>query len=241
MQPTSNQPLMGWFSWLSKTSLEPSLVYEYGLAFSRNELQLEDANYFNHEFLQSMGISIAKHRLEILKLAKKEVQPNLSVSGVIKKCLRKCLKKISFREVKEITPMPLPPQEPKWKRALVSRYLKGEEKGMHKSRNTAKSGPLDGRFMHEEMMGNKVFKFSGPLDERMVCTNITSPMVTRPIKSPRFSGQLNNRSPTRLTRPLDEWTESPMGYQSPYHNTRADSDYHHSSLWSTHFEYLKPT
>ncbi|XP_021813355.1 uncharacterized protein LOC110756255 [Prunus avium] len=63
---------MDWFSWLSKTGLEPSLVYEYGLAFAHNELEEEDIVYFNHEFLQSMGISIAKHRLEILKLARKE-------------------------------------------------------------------------------------------------------------------------------------------------------------------------
>ncbi|XP_052180913.1 uncharacterized protein LOC127794067 [Diospyros lotus] len=63
---------MDWFSWLSKTGLEPSLVYEYGLAFSQNELEEDDIAYFNHEFLQSMGIAIAKHRLEILKLARKE-------------------------------------------------------------------------------------------------------------------------------------------------------------------------
>lgn len=63
---------MDWFSWLSKTSLDPSLVYEYGLAFSHNELEEDDIPYLNHELLQSMGISIAKHRLEILKLAKKE-------------------------------------------------------------------------------------------------------------------------------------------------------------------------
>lgn len=63
---------MDWFSWLSKTGLEPSLVYEYGLTFAHNELEEEDMFYFNHEFLQSMGITVAKHRLEILKLAKKE-------------------------------------------------------------------------------------------------------------------------------------------------------------------------
>ncbi|OIV94060.1 hypothetical protein TanjilG_05440 [Lupinus angustifolius] len=63
---------MDWFSWLSKTSLEPSLVYEYGLAFAHNELEEEDIVYFNHEFLQSMGISIAKHRLEIIKLSRKD-------------------------------------------------------------------------------------------------------------------------------------------------------------------------
>ncbi|XP_004506965.1 uncharacterized protein [Cicer arietinum] len=63
---------MDWYSWLSKTNLDPSLVYEYGLTFSHNELEEEDIVYFNHEFLQSMGISIAKHRLEILKLSRKE-------------------------------------------------------------------------------------------------------------------------------------------------------------------------
>nr|GMC74954.1 SAM_2 domain-containing protein [Ipomoea batatas] len=63
---------MDWFSWLCKTALDPSLVYEYGLAFAQNELEEDDIAYFNHEFLQSMGISVAKHRLEILKLAKKE-------------------------------------------------------------------------------------------------------------------------------------------------------------------------
>ncbi|CAI0420318.1 unnamed protein product [Linum tenue] len=63
---------MDWFSWLSKTGLDPSLVYEYGVAFTNNELEEEDIAYFNHEFLQSMGISIAKHRLEILKLARKD-------------------------------------------------------------------------------------------------------------------------------------------------------------------------
>lgn len=66
---------MDWLSWLSKTGLEPSLVYEYGLSFSHNELEEDDIAYFNHEFLQSMGISIAKHRLEILKLARKERGP----------------------------------------------------------------------------------------------------------------------------------------------------------------------
>ncbi|RDX58374.1 hypothetical protein CR513_62316, partial [Mucuna pruriens] len=62
---------MDWFSWLSKTGLEPTLVYEYGLTFAHNELEEEDMIYFNHEFLMSMGISIAKHRLEILKVARR--------------------------------------------------------------------------------------------------------------------------------------------------------------------------
>lgn len=63
---------MDWFSWLSKTGLKPSLVYQYGLAFVDNELEEKDIDYFSHDFLQSMGITIAKHRLEILKLASKD-------------------------------------------------------------------------------------------------------------------------------------------------------------------------
>ncbi|KAK7255186.1 hypothetical protein RIF29_28590 [Crotalaria pallida] len=88
---------MDWFSWLSKTGLDPTLVYEYGLAFAHNELEEEDMVYFNHEFLQSMGISIAKHRLEILKLARKEKDkgskrplPVSRLMGAIKKT-KKCL------------------------------------------------------------------------------------------------------------------------------------------------------
>ncbi|KAL6537636.1 hypothetical protein OROMI_026170 [Orobanche minor] len=65
---------MDWFSWLSKTNLDPSLTYEYAMAFAHNELESDDIRHFNHEFLQSMGISIAKHRLEILKLATKELK-----------------------------------------------------------------------------------------------------------------------------------------------------------------------
>lgn len=68
---------MDWFSWLSKTGIDPSLIYEYGLIFTHNELEEDDIAYFNHEFLQSMGISIAKHRLEILKLARKDRGNNL--------------------------------------------------------------------------------------------------------------------------------------------------------------------
>lgn len=63
---------MDWFAWLSETDLEPCLVYEYGLLFAQNELEEEDMAFFNHDFLQSMGVAVAKHRLEILKLAKRE-------------------------------------------------------------------------------------------------------------------------------------------------------------------------
>ncbi|XP_061350459.1 uncharacterized protein LOC133295632 [Gastrolobium bilobum] len=259
---------MDWFSWLSRTSLEPSLIYEYGLAFARNELQLEDASYFNHEFLQSMGISIAKHRLEILKLVKKEDEAVINtkkLSGVIKKCLRKCFSKLVFsqeEEVKEIPPEPHWHQGNKWRRALMTRHeeLKGE-KGMQRSRTIALSGPLDGRIMHDHKMmnNNKALKLSGPLDgkmnERVMYSN-RSPIVSRGLdgrfmgtaKSPRLSGpvdarsMVNNRSP-RIPRPFsDERVESPIGYNSPYNKIRADPDYDDEyALWPTLFEDLKPT
>nr|CAD1825721.1 unnamed protein product [Ananas comosus var. bracteatus] len=63
---------MDWYSWLSKSSsLDPSLVYEYSVLFSRNELDADDIADFDHDFLRSMGVSIAKHRLHILRLANK--------------------------------------------------------------------------------------------------------------------------------------------------------------------------
>ncbi|URE39255.1 hypothetical protein MUK42_11279 [Musa troglodytarum] len=61
---------MDWYSWLLQTNLDPGLVYQYSLLLSSNELEEDDVTHFDHEFLQSMGISIAKHRLEMLKLAK---------------------------------------------------------------------------------------------------------------------------------------------------------------------------
>ncbi|CAI9753616.1 unnamed protein product [Fraxinus pennsylvanica] len=63
---------MDWFSWLSKTGLDPSFIHHYALSFVQNELQQDDIAYFSHDLLQSMGITVAKHRLEILKLAMKE-------------------------------------------------------------------------------------------------------------------------------------------------------------------------
>ncbi|KAF9613802.1 hypothetical protein IFM89_011971 [Coptis chinensis] len=122
---------MDWFSWLSKTGLEPSLVYEYGLAFAHNELEEEDISYFNHEFLQSMGISIAKHRLEILKLARKErgnSSPSiLRVLAVIKKskkCLSRYVNRWVRREESALVVVSRPPYGMRWKDALLKRNKK---------------------------------------------------------------------------------------------------------------------
>ncbi|XBI95856.1 hypothetical protein VPH35_032231 [Triticum aestivum] len=61
---------MEWHAWLSSARLDPALVHEYALVLARNELDAADAAYFDHDFLRSMGIDVAKHRLEILKLAR---------------------------------------------------------------------------------------------------------------------------------------------------------------------------
>ena len=248
---------MDWFSWLSRTNLEPSLIYDYGITFARNELQLEDSSYFDHEFLQSMGISIAKHRLEILKLAKKEnngVSPK-RLSGVIKRCLRKCASKLGFREgavVVKNVPDPNWYQE-KWRGALVRKQgsddLK-EEKPIHRARSIALSGPLDGR-MHERVVPNKVLKLSGPIDgrmqEKLMYAN-RSPLISRPLdgrmvvapRSPKLSGPLGGRSP-RPARPSDVRPESPRAY-CQYNKEKDDFDCDDDhALWPTLFQDLKPT
>ncbi|XVE91252.1 hypothetical protein DITRI_Ditri20bG0138800 [Diplodiscus trichospermus] len=125
---------MDWFSWLSKTGLEPSLVYEYALAFSQNELEKEDIAYFNHEFLQSMGISIAKHRLEILKLARKEkglaprpVSRILLAIKSTRRCLAKYIRTLVHREESAlvvVNPRSRSGYANKWRGAMLKRNKK---------------------------------------------------------------------------------------------------------------------
>uniref|UniRef100_A0ACD5UUE0 Uncharacterized protein n=1 Tax=Avena sativa TaxID=4498 RepID=A0ACD5UUE0_AVESA len=73
--------LMDWHAWLSSARLEPALVHQYALLLTRNELEAGDAAYFDHEFLRCMGISVAKHRLEILKLARPRRRHRFSSSA----------------------------------------------------------------------------------------------------------------------------------------------------------------
>ncbi|KAE7997283.1 hypothetical protein FH972_001930 [Carpinus fangiana] len=137
---------MDWFSWLSKTGLEPSLVYEYGLAFAHNELEEDDIVYFNHEFLQSMGISIAKHRLEILKLARKEKgaspRPMSRLLVAIrrtKRCLGKYIRTwIRREESSALMVVPRPGYGSRWKGAMVKR----NKRLMTTAAATAKQGRL---------------------------------------------------------------------------------------------------
>ncbi|KAJ6696383.1 hypothetical protein OIU74_015314 [Salix koriyanagi] len=122
---------MDWFSWLSKTGLEPSLVYEYGLAFAHNELEEEDIAYFNHEFLQSMGISIAKHRLEILKLARKDrrTSPHAMARVLVaikrtKRSLAKYVRTWVHRKESALVLVPRPSYGTRWRGAMLKRNKK---------------------------------------------------------------------------------------------------------------------
>ncbi|KAK2371613.1 sterile alpha motif (SAM) domain-containing protein [Trifolium repens] len=157
---------MDWFSWLSKTNLEPSLVYEYGLIFAQNELEEEDMLYFNHEFLQSMGISIAKHRLEILKLAKKDKRKSqhpvakfVAAIKKTKKSLANYVRTLTHTEESALVVMPTRQGDGfgrRWKSAMMKRNKKfvvaKQEKMFLKNGNSsmpsvvvpALSGDLDG-------------------------------------------------------------------------------------------------
>ncbi|KAG0482509.1 hypothetical protein HPP92_010593 [Vanilla planifolia] len=107
---------MDWHTWLSKSSgLDPGLVYEYSVLLSHNELEEDDIVHFDHEFLQSMGIAIAKHRLEILKLAKKErrrshlpVAAFLAALRKAHKCLTRYFHEMARLESKAVVTMPRP-------------------------------------------------------------------------------------------------------------------------------------
>ncbi|KAL0429762.1 UNVERIFIED_CONTAM: hypothetical protein Sradi_0602200 [Sesamum radiatum] len=119
---------MDWFSWLSKTNLDPSLVYDYALTFTYNELQDDDIAYFSHEFLQSMGVSIAKHRLEILKLARKEksrsIKPVLWFVFAIKQTknyLAKHIHALVHRENSTLSVVPTRNHSLRWKVAMLQR------------------------------------------------------------------------------------------------------------------------
>ncbi|XP_009338433.1 uncharacterized protein LOC103930783 [Pyrus x bretschneideri] len=208
---------MDWFSWLSKTGLEPSLIYEYGLDFSHNQLQLDDVRYLDHEFLQSMGISVAKHRLEILKLAKKETRfghlkslSRLSWALIrTKKCFSKYFNKLVFHEEvsfdgRGATRAKPPWYQEHWRGALLRKHksyceeVEDEKPMVVKTRSITLSGPLDGR-VQERLMAhnNRSLKLSGPLDgkvhETLMYTN----------RSPRLTGSLVASSSPKLSGPLD--------------------------------------
>nr|XP_043630908.1 uncharacterized protein LOC122602265 [Erigeron canadensis] len=230
---------MDWYSWLSKTNLDPYLVYEYGRTFTHNELQRGDTSYFNHEFLQSMGVTVAKHRLEILKLAKNSIGGRGPRNGfskmvsafaktrmLLSKKIGRCVS--SKRMVH--TPRPDPnPFRPQWPSSNLRKTMGFEENKEEKVKKM-KSGPLDRKVQESYMSPKKVLSASGPL-ERKVQENMMlmyhSPMDTRP--DPNGSGS------------LDVVGYSPrIGIPCSMMQTGGENDVV-SSLWSLMFQDMKPT
>ncbi|KAG8639365.1 uncharacterized protein LOC110600412 [Manihot esculenta] len=250
---------MDWFSWLSRSGLEPSLTYEYGLAFARNELQEEDLSHFNHEFLQSMGISVAKHRLEILKLAKKEVGANTTgISKFIlainktKKSLKKCISKLVFHEesVFKALPEPLSRYRDEQSTGVFTRKFQVEKPPVLRTRIQAKSGPLDGSMPENLMLNHRNLKLSGPLDGRLPenlmpipnnrSVKLSGPLDVKMQEKLVFAHRRSNpvqqslmaggRSP-RIPRPLDGLKRDRV----------INDDFDDQSQWAHLFEDLKPT
>ncbi|KAE8726241.1 Major facilitator superfamily protein isoform 1 [Hibiscus syriacus] len=239
---------MDWYSWLSRTGLEPSLVYKYALAFSGNELEREDLPYFNHEFLQSMGISVAKHRLEILKLAWKEVReaPNgLSklVLAIIKtrECFNKYVNKLVHHDnnmTKKALQLPAP--EPvsykdKWREALCknNKELKIEHP-LQKTGTIAKSGPLDYRGQEKLLVTPRSLKLSGPLDRKLqerLVFSYKSPIISGSVDVAMAQERLmdTNRSP------------SPKVHGDSNKDKAGSGDLDEHTFWETLFQDMKPT
>ncbi|XVF47987.1 hypothetical protein PTKIN_Ptkin03bG0154300 [Pterospermum kingtungense] len=248
---------MDWYSWLSKSALEPSLVYEYGLAFSRNELEKEDLAYLNHEFLQSMGVSVAKHRLEILKLARKEVgeAPN-SLSKLIlainktRKSLNKYVNKLVHNDHQNnaIKPLPEPVRYRDQLKGALTRKCKSEkelrvEQPVPRTRKIAKSGPMDYRGPEKLLVPPRSLKLSGPLDrikqEKLVFNN-RSPVKSGPIDIAIAQQRLmlTNRSP-KLSGPLNYVRPPSPKIHGDYNKEKAGLDY--GEIWAAMFQDLKPT
>ncbi|KAE8682744.1 Major facilitator superfamily protein isoform 1 [Hibiscus syriacus] len=251
---------MDWYSWMSKTGLEPSLVYEYSLAFSRNELEKEDLAYFNHEFLQSMGISVAKHRLEILKLARKETgeAPNsltkliLAINKSTRKCFNKYVNKSVHHENNTIKPLPESvPHQDQWRVALtLSRKGKNEkelmkiERPVVRSRKVAKSGPLDyrgqekllvppRRLLDRKMQEKLVFNYRSSITSGPADISMAAQerlMLTNGRRSPKLSGPLNYAR-----------TPSPKVHGDHYNKEKAGEDCDDQTLWAELFQDMKPT
>lgn len=153
-----------------------------------------------------MGLSIAKHRLEILKLVKKEegvtaaTRPNKKLSGAIKKYLRKCMSKlVPFREddiVKKdtttTTPVTLP--EPdwcqgKWRGALVRKQQQGSE-DLVKEENHHHHH----HHHHVPMYRSKSIALSGPLDGRRMQHHHEKMVNNKALKlSGPIDGRMNER------------------------------------------------
>ncbi|KAL6898028.1 hypothetical protein ACP4OV_006624 [Aristida adscensionis] len=63
---------MDWYAWMCRAGLDPDVALDYALLFARNELAAADLRHLDHDFLATMGVAVAKHRLQIIKLARRD-------------------------------------------------------------------------------------------------------------------------------------------------------------------------
>ncbi|KAL7224884.1 hypothetical protein ACSBR1_026208 [Camellia fascicularis] len=244
---------MDWFSWLSKSGLDRSLTYEYGLIFTRNELEEEDLKSFNHEFLQSMGISVAKHRLEILKLARKEVGDGprnllrlfLAINKA-KKSFKKSIGKWALFRASDSSTVPeLTPFQAHWTGALRKHHSSKEfsqEKVVVTNRSIMRSGPLDRRTHERMMLTSRSLSVSGPLDGKMQERSINrSPVVSGPLDS-RVQERLFfvNKS-SDMSWPLEVGDLSPRVNNHYGKEKMVGDDDGVQPLWSLLFQDIKAT
>ncbi|XP_073278685.1 uncharacterized protein [Primulina huaijiensis] len=243
---------MDWRSWLSKSSLEPTLVYEYALNFTRNELQEDDLAYFNHEFLQSIGINVAKHRLEIIKLALKELRgkPNgisriiLAMKNAKNLFTSNIVKWGSHKNPQQYPVSGFSPYRTPCNRSN-RRINGGKEKGrIHM--NIMRSGPLERRVQEKFLVTSKSMSGSGPINgkiqEKLWYPNC-SPIVTRHMEDKgRERMSFICRSPA-VSGPIDRFGLSPkVSPFNAYDNSEnLGVEYGDQSLWYLMFQDIKPT
>ncbi|KAG7579004.1 hypothetical protein ISN45_Aa03g031730 [Arabidopsis thaliana x Arabidopsis arenosa] len=249
---------MDWFSWLSKTDLDPTLSYEYGLIFAQKKLQSEDIALFNHNFLRRVGISVAKHRVEILKLSKRETQALSSYqhrpfSAKLISVVIRATKSVGNRLNKWLylggtaVVEPLKEKQSPTRACRTATFLTGNNNKVNaekaevqverlpviKRKMIAKSGPLDLKHGMQEKMtlvSNRSMNLSGPLDRNVQERLILA--YRSPVVSGQLDGNLNER--LRLSGPLKGRPPSPSVYVE--YNKRDDD-----TRWDAMFHNLKPT
>ncbi|KAK4754937.1 hypothetical protein SAY87_008694 [Trapa incisa] len=238
---------MDWYGWLSRTSLDPALAYQYALEFARNELHAEDLPYFDHEFLQSMGIHVAKHRLEIIKLAKKDSsRADRRLSGLISMIAR------TRRSVRRYIG-----------RLISQEGVGSTRRGSHDKEEGAKDrslticGPLDGKLQQKYLIDDvrRSPRFSGPLVYGPRSPNWFGPVDAKAqekrtvaaSKGQWLSGPLDwrSRSP-RASRPVERGANrSPSVLSSPrvhgQERVELGDGFDGHSLWAKLFHDMKST
>ncbi|CAN8270748.1 unnamed protein product [Cochlearia groenlandica] len=256
---------MDWFSWLSKTNLDPTLSYEYGLIFAEKNLKSEDITLFSHTFLRKLGITVSEHRLEIIKLSKRETQGVLGtyrnrpastkfICAVIRatRSIRNQFNKWLYLGGTSLVE-PLKEKEKKslpqacHDEAFVSGINKVKtEKDelqvpklpMIKKKRIAKSGPLD--LKHRTQEKHTTYACNRSLNlSGPLDRNVQERLVLAyrsPVVSGPLDGNLNER--LRLSGPLlkgGRRPQSPSVYVEDYN--KRDND----TRWDTLFHDLKPT